>query len=464
VRHEKRIGLSVSGVASVNGLKPSGVDQSLRRVAVVGRPNVGKSTLFNRLLGERRAITDPTPGVTRDAVEAVCRIAGTSVLLVDTGGYLADTEGVESDVADRSREHIINSDVVLLLVDVTGMTPEDEELIELVRTKAAHPILVVNKVDNEARANDAWNFHTLGFDHVVHISAEHRRNFQDLERAVVRELELSAAKPLEPRLEQIDIGIAILGKPNTGKSTLLNKLLDDERAIVSEVPGTTRDVIEGRFSYRNRTFLVLDTAGIRRKRSVSNPVEYYSVNRAIASVERADVVLLVVDATEGITDQDKKIASQVIRRGKGIVLVFNKWDLLSDVPNALNAVSDRARFVFPVLSFAPFLPVSAMNGTGLTETLDAVLRVHKQLKVEIGTGSLNRSLKTWSAEHPVPRGGGPRYVAKYMTQLSSNPLRFVLFVNRSRGFPASWVSYIRNRLREEYKLDQVPLVIELRES
>lgn len=448
----------------MNSLEPSDVDQSLRRVAVVGRPNVGKSTLFNRLLGERRAITDPTPGVTRDAVEAVCHIGGTTVLLVDTGGYRADTEGVESDVADRSREHIINSDVVLLLLDVTGVTPEDEDLIHLVRTKAPHPILVINKVDNEARANDAWNFHTLGFDHVVHISAEHRRNFQDLERTVGRELELSTAKPLKSRLEQTDIGIAILGKPNTGKSTLLNKLLDDERAIVSDVPGTTRDVIEGRFSYRKRTFLVLDTAGIRRKRSVSNPVEYYSVNRAIASVERADVVLLVVDATEGITDQDKKIASQVIRRGKGIVLAFNKWDLLSHVPNALNAVSDRARFVFPVLSFAPFLPVSSMNGTGLTEALDAVLRVHKQLKVEIGTGSLNRSLKTWSAEHPVPRGGGPRYVAKYMTQLSSNPLRFVLFVNRSRGFPASWISYIRNRLREEYKLDEVPLVIEHRES
>ena len=435
----------------------------LPRIAIVGRPNVGKSTLFNRLIGHRRTITDPTPGVTRDAVDGVWRLAGRQVRVVDTGGYLRDSQGVDAAVAERSRDIIATADVVLLLLDVVEVTPEDEELIDLVRTIAHSPILVINKVDNEQRFDEAWNLHRYGFDRVVHISAEHKRNFAELEKCVVTAL-TAIDKPRGRIEESHDVRIALLGKPNTGKSTLLNRLVDFDRAIVSEIPGTTRDVLEGSFSYRGKRFLTLDTAGIRRKRSVTDSIEYYSVNRAIGSIERADVVLLVVDSTEGVAEQDKKIASQVIRRGKGIIIVLNKWDLSNSVPNALNALSDRTRFIFPVLSFAPICAVSALHDIGVSKTLDTVLMIWEQLQTEIGTGVINRSLAVWSDEHPIPHGGGHRYVARYMTQISSNPLRFVLFVNRTKGFPDTWTSYVKNRIREEYRLSSVPISVELRQS
>ncbi len=437
---------------------------ALPRVAVVGRPNVGKSTLFNRLVGARRAITDPTPGVTRDPVEGECRIAGRRVRLIDTGGYRLDTDGIDTLVSGRSLEVIEQADVGLLMLDVSEVQPEDEDLIALVRAKASRSILVVNKVDNDRRDLDAWNLHTYGFRRVVHVSAEHRRNFAELVRHIAEEL---AAAPVTGRSvtsEDPGIRLALLGKPNTGKSTLLNALLDEQRAIVSPIPGTTRDVIEGRFLYAGRTISILDTAGIRRKRAVTQTVEYYSVNRAIGSIERADVVLLVVDSTEGITEQDKKIVTQVIKRGKGIVLVFNKWDLMEETPNAFNAVCDRAHFVFPVLSYAPIIAVSAIHKTGLKRVLDTCLRIRRQLDTTIATGPLNRAVRGWTEQHPVPHGGGPRYAVRYITQISSNPVRFLLFVNRSKGFPESWLSYLRNKMRREFGIPDIPFAVELRES
>lgn len=437
----------------------------LPRVAIVGRPNVGKSTLFNRLAGSRRAITDPTPGVTRDPVEVRSRIAGVNVVLVDTGGYRSDGVEIDRLVTDRSIDSIEAADLVLLTVEVAGLTPEDEELVTVVRASASRTMLVVNKVDSEQLEAAAWNFHALGFSEVVHVSAEHNRHIDVLRRRIAALLEgVDAPKKGASDRRDDAIHIALLGKPNTGKSTLLNLLTSEERSIVSPVPGTTRDVVEGSFEYKRKRFNVLDTAGIRRKRMIRESVEYYSVNRAIGSIARSDVVLLVVDATEGISDQDKKIATQVIRRGKGIVLVFNKWDLVDAIANAEHAIRDRSRFVFPVLSFAPLVPTSAHAGTGVSKMLDAAIESWRQLQIEVATGPLNRAVGLWADQHPVPHGGGPRYAVRYMTQISSHPLRFVLFVNRTKGFPDSWLSYLRNRMREEFGMTQVPFTIELRES
>ncbi len=463
---------------------------TLPRVVVIGRANVGKSTLFNRLTGTRRAITDPTAGVTRDPVTSTCTIGRWRVELTDTGGFRNESTGLESIVSDRSIEAMRAADVVLLLVDVNGATPEDEELIELVRPFAQRTVLVANKADDQAKDSLAWEFYAYGFSRVVPVSAEHKRNFEDLIGSIEELLRawhetgrVTAARadgrdtlgssafeeragsynPIEEDTGEI-IRLALLGKPNTGKSTLLNKLLDKERSIVSDTPGTTRDVIEGRFTFRDIEFRVLDTAGIRRKRSVSESLEYYSVNRAIGSIQNSDVVILVVDALDGITEQDKKISSQVIKHQRGIVLAFNKWDKYAHISNAENAVRDRTRYLFPVLSFAPFVPVSARDGTGIRTLLNASVRVWKQMHTEISTGRLNRSLQKWIQHYAPPHGSGPRYAVRYMTQISTNPVRFVAFVNRVHGFPDSWISYAQNRMREEFELDVVPFSIELRES
>ncbi len=433
---------------------------SLPRVAIVGRPNVGKSTLFNRIVRSRRTITDPTPGVTRDAVEVVCAISGRDVVLVDTGGYQGDKEGLYALVSQKSLDVIEEADLVLLLVEVSQLTAEDEEFIEKLRPFSEKLILIVNKADNDQREADVWDFHSLGFKKVIPISAEHGRNIDLLKKAVVEMLPAEVTRTDNPQHGR-EICIAILGKPNTGKSTLLNKLLGFERAIVSETPGTTRDVLEGSFEYSGTTFVVLDTAGIRKKKAVHEAIEYYSVSRAISSVDRADVVFLMIESSEGITDQDKKIASQIVKRGRGVIIVLSKWDLMGNTPNALNAVSDRTRFLFPQLDFAPILPVSAHDGSGLDKLLSTAVRVRRQLQRRISAHELNQSLKSWVERHPPPYGK-KRYRVKYLAQTSSDPLKFVLFVNKIKGFPGSWVSYLENNLRSEHKMDLVPISIELR--
>jgi len=260
-----------------------------------------------------------------------------------------------------------------------------------------------------------------------------------------------------------ELAVAILGKPNTGKSTLMNRLSGAERSIVSPVPGTTRDVIEGGFVYRDLTVRLLDTAGIRRKSRVEERLEYYSVNRAIRSIEEASVVLLVIDSVESVTDQDKKIASLAERRGRGIILVLNKWDMLSPVPNMREAMTDRIRFFFPALDFAPVVPISALTGDGIPGLLQAMAQVWQELNRRIDTPKLNQALKRWNDRYLPHSSSQASFRARYLTQIGTLPLRFLLFVNRRKGFPSSWVEYLRNNLRKEFGMAHVPLEIELRE-
>jgi GTP-binding protein len=433
------------------------------RVAIVGRPNVGKSTLFNRFLGIRRAITDPTPGVTRDPVETVCRIGGRSVFLVDTGGFRLEGEGIDQLVTKKSLSMIEDADLVLLLLDVTETTPEDESFIGHLRKYADKVLVVVNKVDNPSREQSVWNYHSLGFDHVVGISATHGNNFDILSDMVLRLLDFEAYSGEEPEARH-DIALAILGKPNTGKSTLVNLLTGRETSIVSDVPGTTRDVIEGSFEWNGRRFRILDTAGIRRKSRVGDNIEYYSVNRAIRAIDEADVVLLMIDAEDGLSEQDKKIASLIVDRGKGVVLVLNKWDLGENTRNRFEAVSDRVRFLFPVLGFAPLVAISALENQGIDRLLKAVVMVNAELGRRIDTGKLNRAFRAWTAEYAPPTIGRKRYKIRYMTQVSVRPVRFVLFVNRLQGFPAEYTQYIKNKIRKTLGFSHIPINLDLRET
>jgi GTP-binding protein len=452
-------------------------------VAIIGRPNVGKSTLFNALLGRRRTITHSDPGVTRDPVESPCTIAGARVNLVDTGGYTADDGGLDGVVSARSLKAARASDLVLLVLDALETTPLDREFMRLLRPLSEKMLLVVNKVDTPDRDSLVWNAHEHGFPHVIGVSAAHHRSMDQLRETIVALLEARkeeplaadaggparrraapAARPFGPAGPDAEtVRVAILGKPNTGKSTLANRLLGEERSIVSAVPGTTRDVVEGSFVHKSRTFLLLDTAGIRRKSRVTDPVEYYSVNRAIESIGRADIVFLTIDATQGLVDQDKKIAAQAVKEGRGVIIVLSKWDLMKDSPSLAKEAAEMVHFQFPVLGFAPVLPASAHTGYGVRKLIETAGSVWDQLQRRVSTGRLNQSLESWMAHYKLPVRG-KNYKIRFMTQVGVNPVRFVAFVNRMSGFPTQYGQYLENCIRRDFDLAHVPVMLEFRQS
>lgn len=445
----------------MNGSTLSQSTKRSARIVIVGRPNVGKSTLFNRMIGKRRSITDPMPGVTRDAVRIRSTIGGHPVELVDTGGYRVDAKDIDSLVREKSLQLLEEADLILMICDIQELNAEDESFIERIRSYSDKVILVINKVDNPERELSLWNFMSLGFDHVVGISAAHGIGIDILEEKIQEIVDFSRFEAAEAEVPRIRL--AILGKPNTGKSTLSNRLLGLDASIVSDVPGTTRDVIEGSFSHRGTIFQVMDTAGIRRKKKVRESVEYYSVNRAFGTIEASDVILLIVDVQEGLTDQDKKIATQAVKRGKGILLLLNKWDTLQDVKNTEQAVKDRTRYLFPVLGFAPLIPISAMTGMGVDKMLSAAYRVWKQLQRRVDTPEVNGLIQELVSSYPPPRDTHGHHKIYYGTQVSSNPVKFVLFVNRKKGFPRSYVQYLINSIRTGLGFTEIPLTVELKE-
>jgi GTP-binding protein len=452
----------------------------LPRVAILGRPNVGKSTLFNALIGRRRSITHADPGVTRDTVEVECALGGGRVRLIDTGGYSSDARDLDGVVAERSLGAARSSDLLLLVVDALETTPQDEEFFRLMRPFSDKVLLVVNKVDTPDRDSLVWNAHAHGFERVIGVSAAHGRSVDRLRETVAALLEEQLQKPLgsdpapgpsdrpheaaEAPPEDIgEVRIAILGKPNTGKSSLANRLLGEERSIVSSVPGTTRDVVEGTFTHRGRRLRILDTAGIRRKAKVTDPVEYYSVNRAIESIGRADIVVLMFDASAGIVDQDKKIAAQAVKEGRGIILAPGKWDLQKDTAAVRESVRDRIRFQFPVVGFAPIVPLSSLTGYGVRALLDTAVAQWSQLHRRVGTGRLNQALESWMTHYRLPVRG-KNYKIRFVTQVGTNPVRFVAFVNRMAGFPEGYSQYLENCIRRDLGFDLVPVTVEFRQS
>ncbi len=437
------------------------IDRSLPLVSIIGRPNVGKSTLFNRLIGKRRAITDPTPGVTRDPIPERWLLGNHPVTLVDSGGIKVDREGMDGLVAEKSMSLLDQSDAIIFMMDCTEVTGEDEMLLKDLRPYTDKILLVVNKIDDIQREDLVWNFYNYGYQRIVGISAAHGLGIEELEDSLLGMLDLERLEeaPEEPE----SIKIAILGKPNTGKSTLTNLLTGRSVSIVSDIAGTTRDVMRATFTYKGTDYTVLDTAGIRRKTKVEEDVEYYSVNRAIKTIDEADVVILMIDIRDSVTDQDKKIASLIVRRGKGVILALNKTDLLKGTPNQLEAVKDRVRFLFPVLSFAPIVPISALMGDEVGSLLDKVWVLWKQLNKRVDTATLNANLKTWGETYQPPRGASGHYKVLYATQVSVTPVRFLLFVNRIKAFPETYLSYLKNCIRKDLGFTSIPIEISLRE-
>ena len=440
-------------------------------VALAGRPNVGKSTLFNRLLHKRRAITDPTPGVTRDPVSMDTVILGKKLTLIDTGGFKLDRDpespegALETLVVERTIEILKKADLIVLILDVAEITLEDEEFIDLMRPYQNKLIPTVNKCEGGRREADAWNLLSYGFEKILMISAEHGDNVSDLEEEIINRLAKIDDTPSDIVIEEKNfLRIALLGKPNTGKSTLSNRLTSSSSSIVTDIPGTTRDVVEGTFSFKKQDFLVLDTAGIRRRTKVNENIEYYSVNRAIKTIDNSDIVFLIIDAQEGLTDQDKKIAALAHDKGRGIILVLNKWDTMPQIKNALQAAEDRIRFVFPKMEYAPVLGISARDGTGVDKLLNMALRMYGQLKHHIETSELNQALEKWMEENPPPVGKQTRFRVKYAVQTSANPVRFVFFVSRKDAVSEAYISFLRNRIRSNLGFSLIPVDIELRSS
>ena len=440
-------------------------------VTIVGRPNVGKSTLFNRLLARRRAITASTPGVTRDIVEEEIVLAGMPLRLLDTGGVGDDTGEFGAAVAERALAAADDAVAIMLVVAVDGITPEDERLADRLRASSDRVVVVVNKVDHPGREAAMWDFYRLGYETVIGVSAAHGRNISSLREELARGIRRrrpAAGSAEAAQSTSAVIRLVIGGKPNTGKSTLLNRLLGEERALVSATPGTTRDPLSGRLDHGGVQIELIDTAGMRRRSKVQDAVEYYAVNRGAAALAGADVAVLLVDASEGLAEQDKRIAAIAMRRGVAVLIGLSKWDMLAEQPeppaeqpDLLAAAVDRIRFQFPLLHFAPVLPLSGLTGYGVDGMLTKAVELHRQLSLTISTGKLNQAIARWAREY-VPTFRGREIRVRYATQTGTNPVRFVCFLNHARGADAAYRRFLENRIRRELGFSEVPLAVEFR--
>lgn len=442
--------------------------EGLPLLVIAGRPNVGKSTLFNRFMQRRLAIVDPTPGVTRDPVEGTAMINGKPVHIVDTGGYkLQRDEGTMEAVLDelvveRSLEMIEKADVILLLLEAGQITGEDEEFIIQLRPHWDKVVAAVNKTEGGKNESVSWNYAQFGFKNLFFISAEHGDNIADLSKCLVSKLDFSNVREITE--EEIPIRIALMGKPNTGKSTLSNRLTHSNASIVSDYAGTTRDTVEGGFSYGGKNFIVLDTAGIRRKARVHENVEYYSVNRAIKTLDRCDIVFLMIDAQEGLSEQDKKICSLAFERGRGIIFILNKWDTQEQDKKTFRKTREWINIMFGQMEYAPILPLSALNGTGIKNLLNEAIEIYKQLNHKVETAALNMALKDWLFKYPPPASKTAHFKIRYMTQKSTNPVNFLIFATRPEVVPETYITFLKNRIREDLGFDKIPVQLEMKAS
>ena len=437
---------------------------SLPSVVLVGRPNVGKSTLFNRVTRMRRAIVTSIPGTTRDVLAQPVEWEGTRFELTDTGGMFGASEDpLHEVVLERGRRAIGDADLLVLVVDGReGLVGGDREIAQVIREAGKPALLAVNKLDDKRARSGALEMYQLGFDPVFEIAAEHGDGVGDLLDAIVRELPASgsssAPKPSE-------VAVAIVGRPNAGKSSLVNRLLREERMIVNEMPGTTRDAVDTMLTWHRRLFRIVDTAGIRRAGRVSRggQVEEISVLLARRAIESADVVVVVVDAAEGATDQDAAIAGEADRLGRGIIIVANKWDLTKENgQDFVKGFDEELRRQLKFLDYATILHISALTGERTPKLLEAIDKVAESRQQRVKTTELNKFVERVAAEHPPASPGKGHVRILYAAQTSVAPPTFVFFTNIATTFHFSYQRYLENRLREEFGFEGTPIRIHVR--
>ena len=427
-------------------------------VAIVGRPNVGKSTLFNNLVGDRVAIVDDMPGVTRDRLYRETEWNGTEFVIVDTGGLEPrNNDFMMTKIKEQAEVAMNEADVILFVVDgKAGVNPLDEEIAYILRKKQKPIILCVNKIDNFVeQQDDVYDFWGLGFENLVPISGGHKVNLGDLLDLVTEMIE----KIELPEEEEDTLKLAIIGKPNAGKSSLVNRLSGEERTIVSDIAGTTRDAIDTVVQYNDKKYMIIDTAGIRRKSKVEESLEYYSVLRAIKTIKRADVCILMLDGKEGLTEQGKRIAGIAAEELKPIVVVVNKWDLVDKNKVTMKSMREELYAELPFLSYAPIEFVSALTGQRTTKILEISDTIYEEYTKRISTGLLNSVLKEAVLMNNPPTRKGRVVKINYATQVSVAPPRFVLFCNYPELIHFSYARYIENKFRESFGFEGSPILI-----
>ncbi|MCD7980952.1 MAG: ribosome biogenesis GTPase Der [Clostridiales bacterium] len=431
-------------------------------VAIVGRPNVGKSTLFNALAGERISIVQDTPGVTRDRIYADAEWLNYTFTLIDTGGIEPDSKDIIlSQMREQAQIAMDTADVILFLTDVRqGLVDADAKVADLLRRSQKPVVLVVNKVDNFQKFEaDVFEFYNLGIGDPVPISAAGKLGLGDMLEKVAAYFPDSAEEDEEDGRPKV----AIVGKPNVGKSSIINKLTGENRVIVSDVAGTTRDAIDTEIRYNGKEYVFIDTAGLRRKSKIKEEIERYSIIRAVTAVERADAVILVIDAAEGVTEQDAKIAGIAHERGKGIIIAVNKWDAIEKDNKTVKQHTDRIREVLSFMSYAEILFISAKTGQRLSKLFEMIDMVIENNSMRIGTGVLNEIITEAVAMHEPPSDKGRRLKIFYATQAAVKPPTFVLFVNDKKLMHFSYTRYLENCIRETFGFRGTSLKFIIRE-
>ena len=427
-------------------------------IAIVGRPNVGKSTLFNRITRSRTALVDNHPGVTRDRQYADAIWDDVEFTLVDTGGFI---EKDEDDFAQQIRfqidQAIEDADVILLVLDgKTGVSPYDKDIIDLLRSGGRPTFYAVNKIDGEEQELNLYDFYDLGIDKLYPVSAEHGYGVPDFLDDMIADLSKLVSDSSVEKAGEI-IKIAVVGKPNGGKSSLINRILGKARVLVSDTPGTTRDAIDSLCKINKKPYLLIDTAGIRRKGRVSKKLEKFSILKALKSLERCDVALVVIDAAAGITEQDIKVAGYAFERKCGLILLLNKWDLVLKDSNTVKTYYDQLKMEGKYISFAPAMTISAKTGLRVSKIFHLVDEVYDQFVTRIGTGTLNRIVEQATGKTQPSLYRGNRIKLYYATQTSSKPPTFVCFANYPEGIHFSYKRYLINQIREQAGLDKTPL-------
>lgn len=428
---------------------------SVPLVAIVGRPNVGKSTLFNRLVGGRRAIAEKTPGVTRDRLYGKATWLDRQFLVIDTGGIIIPEKEVENQVRKQALLAMEEASLILFVVDGRqGITPLDEEIAEILRRQQKPVILVVNKIETDQfQVNEFYRF---GFNDPIPVSAAHGYNTGDLLDSIIDSLPEPA-----PQLADAEgpMRIAVAGRPNVGKSSLVNFLLGEERVIVSDEPGTTRDAVDTLLKWEGKEYILVDTAGIRKKSKVRENIEYYSVMRSLRAIENADLVLLMLDAGEGVTEQDQKIAGFIRDQGKALIILLHKWDRQKGLQrnDGGKEQSARVREMLKFVSYAPVLPTSIYEPRRFKRLFPLIDTVYEQYNRRIATPHLNKFLEDAAAVNPMPTHRGKKGRIYYCTQPSTKPPTFVFFVNDASLIHFSYVRYLENRLREAFGLEHSPV-------
>ena len=432
-------------------------------VAIVGRPNVGKSMLFNKLIGKRLSIVEDTPGVTRDRIYGETDWNGRKFTLIDTGGIEPRTDNqILEFMRDQAQIAIDNANVIVFLTDIkTGLTASDHEVANMLLRSGKPIVLAVNKMDSTGTVDpDFYEFYNLGLGDPIAVSAVHGHGTGDLLDACVQYF------PPEDEEEEEDdaIKVAVIGKPNAGKSSLVNKILGEERVIVSNVAGTTRDAIDSRFTNDKGSFVFIDTAGIRKKSKVEEDIEKYSVLRATMAIERADVCLIMIDAIEGVTEQDTKVAGLAHEAGKASIIVINKWDLVEKDDKTMDQMKTKVRQDLAFMTYAPILFISAKTGQRVDKLFDMIDYVSNQASIRITTGMLNNVLEDAQTRVQPPSDKGRRLKIYYMTQVGIRPPHFVIFCNDSRLFHFSYRRYLENCIRNTFGLEGTPVIMSIRQK